>query len=419
MAPTVWQFNDPVYQERLRSAKRKQVGGLIGLMMYPEPRHLLVAACFLATLTAYVERTGFSIAYTLLAKEANVDEATKGKVMSAFYWGYGISQIPGGMAAQKYGGSVVLTVSFLLWSTASMLTPGRADSTNAMMMARFIVGASQGFVIPSIHTALSLWVPAKERAKAVSLTTSGMYLGSAAAMELLPMVSRRYGAAFILRLVAIIGYIWVFLWRRVVARLDSAGTMDRIPTSQVGGKTSHVAERRYRRSKTPWKELLTSAAVWSIVINNYTFHYAFYIVMNWLPTYFDKVLNTSIESVGVAKTLPYLAMFLTSNVGGWSGDYFIKKLGVPVATGRKIVNTLGFWTAGVALLLMPTARSVASGIFFTTSALACCGFSRGGFSVNHMDIAPKYAGMVMYVFVVLWNCVCGTQLFFHPGFLTS
>lgn len=25
----------------------------------------------------------------------------------------------------------------------------------------------------------------------------------------------------------------------------------------------------------------------------------------------------------------------------------------------------------------------------------CLGFSRGGFSVNHMDIAPKYAGMVM------------------------
>ena len=31
------------------------------------------------------------------------------------------------------------------------------------------------------------------------------------------------------------------------------------------------------------------SAVWAIVINNFTFHYAFYVVMNWLPTYFDKV----------------------------------------------------------------------------------------------------------------------------------
>lgn len=58
-----------------------------------ERRHAVVFACFLATLSAYVERVGFSIAYTAMAKVAEVDEATKGTVLSAFYWGYGISQV--------------------------------------------------------------------------------------------------------------------------------------------------------------------------------------------------------------------------------------------------------------------------------------------------------------------------------------
>lgn len=58
-----------------------------------QPRHRIVLACFLATLIAYVERTSFSISYTLLAKAARVDEATKGTIMSAFYWGYGVSQV--------------------------------------------------------------------------------------------------------------------------------------------------------------------------------------------------------------------------------------------------------------------------------------------------------------------------------------
>ena len=35
--------------------------------------------------------------------------------------------------------------------------------------------------------------------------------------------------------------------------------------------------------------MLMQPAVWAIIINNFTFHYAFYVVMNWLPTYFDKV----------------------------------------------------------------------------------------------------------------------------------
>ena len=34
-----------------------------------EPRFQVVLACFLATMTAYVERIGFSIAFTAMAKE--------------------------------------------------------------------------------------------------------------------------------------------------------------------------------------------------------------------------------------------------------------------------------------------------------------------------------------------------------------
>jgi ACS family sodium-dependent inorganic phosphate cotransporter len=47
-------------------------------------------------------------------------------------------------------------------------------------------------------------------------------------------------------------------------------------------------------------------------------------------------------------------------------------------------------------MLMPAASgSVMLGVLATTLTLGTLGFSRGGFSVNHMDIAPKYAGVVM------------------------
>jgi ACS family sodium-dependent inorganic phosphate cotransporter len=34
--------------------------------------------------------------------------------------------------------------------------------------------------------------------------------------------------------------------------------------------------------------MIAHPAVMAIVINNFSFHYAFYIIMNWLPTYFNK-----------------------------------------------------------------------------------------------------------------------------------
>ena len=58
-----------------------------------EPKYAFIVACFLATFVAYVERVGFSIAYTEMAKLATVDEAVKGTVLSAFFWGYAISQV--------------------------------------------------------------------------------------------------------------------------------------------------------------------------------------------------------------------------------------------------------------------------------------------------------------------------------------
>jgi MFS transporter, ACS family, solute carrier family 17 (sodium-dependent inorganic phosphate cotransporter), other len=49
----------------------------------------------------------------------------------------------------------------------------------------------------------------------------------------------------------------------------------------------------------------------------------------------------------------------------------------------------------VSLLFMPAAGGVASGVLATSCTLGFAGLARGGFSVNHMDIAPKYAGVVM------------------------
>lgn len=48
-------------------------------------------------------------------------------------------------------------------------------------------------------------------------------------------------------------------------------------------------------------------------------------------------------------------------------------------------------------MLMPAASGVGSGVVATTLVMGTLGLSRGGFSVNHMDIAPKYAGIVMGV----------------------
>lgn len=80
-----------------------------------------------------------------------------------------------------------------------------------------------------------------------------------------------------------------------------------------------------RPSATPWKKMMTHTAIWAIIVNNFTFHYAFYVVMNWLPTYFDQVDIPSVPqkfsgtfSIGchaaslgiISDTLTYILQFV-------------------------------------------------------------------------------------------------------------
>ena len=61
----------------------------------------------------------------------------------------------------------------------------------------------------------------------------------------------------------------------------------------LGDAGRGASGRKGRTPATPWKRILGHPAVWAILVNNFTFHYAFYVVMNWLPTYFDKVGSQS------------------------------------------------------------------------------------------------------------------------------
>jgi hypothetical protein len=65
-----------------------------------------------------------------------------------------------------------------------------------------------------------------------------------------------------------------------------------------------------------------------------------------------------------------------------------------------------------ALMTMPMASGMLTGVMATTLTMGTLGFSRGGFSVNHMDIAPKYAGVVMGISNTAGEAllVCAPQL---------
>ncbi|CAI0471330.1 unnamed protein product [Linum tenue] len=359
-------------------------------------RYWIVILTFICTCVCYIERVGFSIAYTVAADGAGVNESSKGVILSTFYYGYACSQVPGGWAAQRIGGRKVLLLSFVLWSLTCFLVPLDPNQVTLLVFARLLVGVAQGFIFPSIHTVLAQWVPPHERSRSVSLTTSGMYLGAAMGMLILPSLVKFKGPQTVFVAEAILGVLWSLLWFQYASD-PPRSEHPKATASGFGESLLPLKTNNTRTAKIPWKRILVSLPVWAIVVNNFTFHYALYVLMNWLPTYFEQGLQLSLQEMGSSKMMPYLNMFIFSNIGGVVADHLITKRICSVTRTRKVLNTIGFLVAAFALMALPLFRTSDGAVFCSSVALGFLALGRAGFAVNHMDIAPRYAGIVMGV----------------------
>ncbi|KAL8224430.1 hypothetical protein R6Q57_019905 [Mikania cordata] len=364
-------------------------------------RYLIVFLTFLCTSVCYIERVGFSIAYTVAADAEGVSQSSKGTILSTFYYGYALSQVPGGWAAQKIGGRRVLLLSFVLWSLTCALVPLDPNRVFILIMARLLVGVSQGFIFPSIHTVLAQWVPPHERSRSVSLTTSGMYLGAAVGMLLLPSLVKFKGPQSVFLAEAALGGMWSVLWFKFASD-PPRSQHPKAAASGFGESLLPVKDGQSQRDKTdksqiPWRRIFLNLPVWAIVANNFTFHYALYVLMNWLPTYFELGLKSSLQEMGSSKMMPYLNMFIFSNIGGVIADHMITKQILSVTKTRKALNTIGFLVSSFALIAIPHFRTPNGVVLCSSLALGFLALGRAGFAVNHMDIAPRYAGILMGV----------------------
>lgn len=48
----------------------------------------------------------------------------------------------------------------------------------------------------------------------------------------------------------------------------------------------------------PWGVMMMSPAIWAIIATNFAFHYATYVLMSWMPTYFHHLLGESLYDMG-------------------------------------------------------------------------------------------------------------------------
>ncbi len=355
-------------------------------------RYNVVLLSTLAVFVCYIDRVNISVAIIPMAADLDWGMQTQGMVLSSFFVGYLLLQIVGGLLADRFGGKVVLGVGVLLWSLFTILTPPAASIGLGLLLAtRILMGMGEAVTFPSIYSLYSRWVPITERSRAVGLANSGIPLGTIFALIVTPMIVQAWGWQWAFYLFGLVGVVWFVVWQLMVTRspeLDERVTEAEREIIKAGANSDPV------EAGPPIREFLKSMPVWAIIVAHFCNNWSLYVLLSWLPTFINKGLGVDYASVGWVTMIPHVASFIFLNVAGNIADRLVRS-GMDVGKVRKLMQTIGFGGLSTALLIVGEVESVWLAITIMTIGNALGAFVVGGFVVNHMDIAPKYAGTLM------------------------
>ncbi|KAK0165954.1 hypothetical protein PV328_004426 [Microctonus aethiopoides] len=146
----------------------------------------------------------------------------------------------------------------------------------------------------------------------------------------------------------------------------------------------------------PWKSILTSLPFWAILIAHMGQNYGYETLMTELPTFMKQILHFNIKFNGIVSALPYLAMWIFSMLISYVADWMISSGRFTHSTTRKIINSIGQYGPAISLI---AASYTGCNPWLTVGILTIgIGFNGGiysGFKVNHLDISPRFAGILM------------------------
>ncbi|KAI3449201.1 hypothetical protein Pfo_005866 [Paulownia fortunei] len=355
-------------------------------------RWVMVLLCFAAFLLCNMDRVNMSIAILPMSKEFNWNSATVGLIQSSFFWGYLLTQIVGGIWADKIGGKLVLGFGVVWWSVATVLTPIAARvGLPFLLVMRAFMGIGEGVAMPAMNNLLSKWIPVSERSRSLALVYSGMYLGSVTGLAVSPMLIHKFGWPSVFYSFGSLGSIWFALW---LSKAHSSPKQDPNLSLEekkliLGGSISKEPV-----SRIPWKKILSKAPVWALIISHFCHNWGTFILLTWMPTYYNQVLKFNLTESGLLCVLPWFTMAVFANIGGWIADTLVSK-GLSITSVRKIMQSIGFLGPAFFLTQLSKVKTPALAVLCMACSQGSDAFSQSGLYSNHQDIGPRYAGVLL------------------------
>ncbi|VBO52144.1 major facilitator family transporter [Burkholderia pseudomallei] len=161
-----------------------------------------------------VDRGTMTFVLGSIKREFGLSTATAGLVASASFFGMVLGAAVAGLLADRFGRRPVFQWSMVLWGAASYLC-STAQSVDALIVYRVLLGIGMGMEFPVAQTLLSEFVPAAKRGRLIALMDGFWPLGFITAGVVSYFVLPLFGWRTVFALLALPA-VFVLVVRRLV-----------------------------------------------------------------------------------------------------------------------------------------------------------------------------------------------------------
>jgi sugar phosphate permease len=333
-------------------------------------RYSVLIVLFCAYLVCYMDRMAIATAIPFIASDLHLSPLAMGGALSAFFLGYALMQLPGGLLADRLGPNRVMTASIAGWSVFTALT-GAVGSLPALLSIRALFGVCEGPFPSTAAKAIAIWFPPNEVGRANGVQLAAVNLGGALAPLVVAPVILVWGWRSAFQLLFVPGLIMtVLVWRFVK---DSPSPL------------SSSVERR--GGKMPFTQVLKIPTVAWCAVTLFFGAMASWGLMNWLPTYLLQARGFSTAKMGIMTSLPFLSGAIGYYSGGHISDkYFSRKRHIPILTGL-LVGAVTICAAAAAPSGEWAVAALVLGFLFMSAA------SAGLFTLPIVAVPPEAVGV--------------------------
>jgi MFS transporter, ACS family, glucarate transporter len=357
------------------------------------------------------DRANIGIVLPFVKKEFSMTNTESGAVISLFFIGYSLAQIPSGFLVKRFGVRAVFPLFMVLTSAFTALL-GTASSALQMKLNRLALGLVEAPLPVAMLSTINRWFPSVEKGTAVGIFLAAAKFGPVLVPPLGALIITSFGWQYVFYICAAPGVLLATAWYVLVAndparsRFTSASEVQHITSEtaplapvQVGKEEGAKSVRRPDGSRFRWldriirgrvirpisttAETFKSPNVWGLAIAYLLMTGIINVILAWLPTYLTTVKQLSIMNVGFIASAPFIGGVLGNLLGGVFSDRVVGKRRKPTI----IITALSSVFMMYALIHAPNQPLALIVLLFFTGLLLNLGYS--SFTVYPAGLTTK------------------------------